>query len=108
MCEDMEVGFSSFKREPVVVAKALVEPLEETSQMILIGDSHQSDLKGVSGISFISNLLRDLKQNTPEYFDEDDRKVLFEKTGCVTFTDEDIVRSGLCRMMVKVFDRVKE
>ena len=92
----------------VAEVNALVTRLEETSQMILIGDSHQSDLKGVSGISFISNLLRDLKQNTPEYFDEDDRKVLFEKTGCVTFTDEDIVRSGLCRMMVKVFDRVKE
>ena len=87
---------------------ALVTRLEETSQLILIGDSHQSDLKGVSGISFISDLLRKLKQGVPDYFDENDRKVLFERTGCVTFTDEDIVRSGLCRMMVKVFDRVKE
>lgn len=87
---------------------ALVTRLEETSQLILIGDSHQSDLKGASGISFISGLLKNLKQNVPDYFDEEDKKVLFEKTGCVTFTDEDIVRSGLCRMMVKVFDRVKE
>lgn len=84
---------------------ALVTRLEETSQLILIGDSRQHDMKGETGIGFISNMIRKLKNNPPEYLDADDNYVLFNKVASVVFTQEDIVRSGLTRLFCKVFDK---
>lgn len=84
--------------------KALVTRLEETSQLILIGDSHQSDLKGITGLTYLVNILKQLRTDKPEYLDADDMTTLFENTACITFTAEDIVRSGLTRLFVKVFD----
>ena len=83
--------------------KALVTRLEETSQLILIGDSHQTDLKGKTGLDYLVELLKELRANKPSYLDDDDMRVLFEQTACVTFTSEDIVRSGLTRLFVKAF-----
>ena len=84
--------------------KALVTRLEETSQLILIGDSHQSDLKGITGLTYLVNILKQLRIDKPEYLDADDMTTLFENTACITFTAEDIVRSGLTKLLVKVFD----
>jgi phosphate starvation-inducible PhoH-like protein len=83
---------------------ALVTRLEETSQLILIGDSRQHDMKGETGIGFISTLVRSLKQDKPTYLDKDDLDTLFNNTACVVFDENDIVRSGLTRLFCKVFD----
>lgn len=87
--------------------KALVTRLEDTSQLILIGDTHQSDLKGTTGLTYIVDVIKKMKSNRPEYLDEEDVSVLLEQTTCVTFTSEDIVRSGLTRLFVKIFDNEK-
>ena len=52
MCEDMEVGLSSFKREPVVVAKALVEPPIEYQVYI------DGEITGTEDYFHIINTLR--------------------------------------------------
>ncbi len=87
---------------------ALVTRLEETSQLILIGDSRQHDMKGtdIPGIKFISDLIKKIKTDRPEYLDTEDMNVLLTKTASITFTDQDIVRSGLTRMFCKVFDNL--
>ena len=52
MCEDMEIGFSSFKREPVVVAKVLVEPPIEYQVYI------DGEITGTEDYFHIINTLR--------------------------------------------------
>ena len=52
MCEDMEIGFSSLKREPVVVAKALVEPPIEYQVYI------DGEITGTEDYFHIINTLR--------------------------------------------------
>ena len=84
--------------------KAMVTRLEETSQLVIIGDTHQSDLKGTTGLAYIVQIIKQLRVEKPEYLDAEDMSVLFENTACITFTAEDIVRSGLTRLFVKVFD----
>jgi phosphate starvation-inducible PhoH-like protein len=88
---------------------ALVTRLEETSQLILIGDSRQSDLHDKdSGIKFLGELIRRLKKDKPDYLDSNDFDTLIHKTACITFTEEDIVRSGLTKLFCKVFDNEKD
>lgn len=88
---------------------ALVTRLEETSQLIIIGDSKQHDMKSEdSGIKFLADLIKKLKKNKPEWLDEDDFNVLLHRTACVEFTENDIVRSGLTRLFCKVFDNEKD
>ena len=84
---------------------ALVTRLEDDSQIIIIGDSRQHDMKcGETGISFLVNLIRELKIKKPIYLDDDDLDILFQDISCVTFNQDDIVRSGLTKLFCKVFD----
>lgn len=69
--------------------RSIVTRLEEGSQVAFCGDDKQRDVKGVSGIVYLSNLIR--KHNLPN-------------CTVVEFTPKDIVRSGLTRAFVEIFE----
>ena len=89
--------------------QTLVTRLDEGSQMIMCGDSApwQQDIKGTSGLNWVLGTLAELRKSKPTYLDEEDYDNLYNNIGIVNFTREDVVRSGLTRMFVKVFDEVK-
>jgi phosphate starvation-inducible PhoH-like protein len=69
--------------------RSIVTRLESGSQVAFCGDDFQRDVKGVSGIVYLANLIK--KHNLP---------------GCTVteFTPADIVRSGLTKMFVEIFE----
>jgi len=70
--------------------RSLVTRLEEGASIAFCGDDKQKDLKGLSGIEYLSSMI--IKNNLPS-------------CGVVKFTPEDIVRSGLTRKFVELFEK---
>jgi len=93
----------------VKAIQTLVTRVDEGSQMIVCGDtaSWQQDIKGDSGLKFILELIKKLRKEKPEYLDGEDYEQLTNNIGIVTFTRDDVVRSGLAKLFVKAFDEVK-
>lgn len=89
--------------------QTLVTRIDEGSQIIFCGDtaSWQKDISGQSGLSWILDLISKIRKEKPEYLDSDDYDELYNNIGIVNFTRDDVVRSGLSRLFVKVFDEVK-
>lgn len=106
----------SYKKKFIIVDEAsntdikamqtLVTRIDEGSQMVFCGDSAewQKDIKGESGLVWINNLITRLRRDKPWYLDQDDNDELYNNIGVVTFGREDVVRSGLAKLFVKVFD----
>ena len=86
--------------------QTLVTRLDQGSQLIFCGDTApwQKDIKDESGLSWILNLIQTVRKNKPEYLDSDDYDELYNNIGIVNFTKEDVIRSGLSRLFVKIFD----
>lgn len=70
--------------------RSIVTRLETGSQVAFCGDDKQRDVKGVSGIVYLSNLIK--KHKLPD-------------CTVVEFTTADIVRSGLTRAFVEIFEQ---
>jgi phosphate starvation-inducible PhoH-like protein len=92
----------------VKAIQTLVTRIDEGSQMIVCGDtaSWQQDIKGESGLKFILDLIKKLRKESPEYLDGEDYENLTNNIGIVTFTRDDVVRSGLAKLFVKAFDEI--
>ncbi len=84
--------------------KALLTRLEESSQLVICGDGRQKDTKSESGIDWAVNIIEKARKEKPAYLNEQDLHHAYNNFGCVTFTNEDIVRSGFTALMVKIFD----
>lgn len=84
--------------------KALLTRLEETSQLIICGDGKQKDTKSDSGIDWAVNLIEKVRKEKPSYLNEADMHNAYNNFGVITFTNDDIVRSGMTALMVKIFD----
>lgn len=69
--------------------RSIVTRLETGAQVAFCGDDKQRDVKGVSGIVYLANLIK--KYNLPE-------------CTVVEFTPADIVRSGLTKAFVEIFE----
>lgn len=69
--------------------RSLVTRLEEGAQIAFCGDDKQKDIFGVSGIVYLANLIK--KHSLPN-------------CSVVEFTPSDIVRSGLTRAFVEIFE----
>lgn len=69
--------------------RSIVTRLEENSQVAFCGDDKQRDVKGVSGIVYLANTIK--KHN-------------LQNCSVVEFTPDDIVRSGLTKAFVKIFE----
>ena len=66
--------------------------IEEGGKLICIGDRTQNDIKGQNGIEWLVNFVKD----NPE---------LEEYVEVIRATSDDIVRSGLCKTVVKARER---
>lgn len=70
--------------------RSIVTRLETGSQVAFCGDDKQRDVKGISGIVYLANLIK---------------KHSLEGCSVVEFTPEDIVRSGLTKAFVEIFEK---
>lgn len=69
--------------------RSLVTRLSTGAQAAFCGDDKQKDLAGLSGIEYLCNLIKKHK---------------IDNCGVVEFTPSDIVRSGLTRVFVEIFE----
>jgi phosphate starvation-inducible PhoH-like protein len=70
--------------------KSIVTRIGENCKLLLTGDKKQSDIRGKSGIVYLQEIV--------EKYDIKD-------VGIVTFTHDDIVRSGIVKEFVIAFDK---
>lgn len=77
--------------------------LGKNSTLILTGDEKQHDLKGTSGLEQTVQLIESVLQDEPDYLLDEDLEEIDSKFGVVTFTPEDVMRSGLTRAFVKMY-----
>ena len=69
--------------------RSVVTRMEEGSFICFVGDDKQKDIQGVSGIVYLSDIIK--KHN-------------IQKSEVIEFTPDDIVRSGLTAQFVKIFE----
>lgn len=93
----------------VKAMQTLVTRIDEGSQLILCGDTApwQKDISGQSGLTWILNIISNIRKDKPDYLDDEDYDQLYNNIGIVNFTRDDVVRSGLSKLFVKIFDEVK-
>lgn len=71
--------------------KSVVTRIGRDCQLILVGDSYQSDLKtGESGLEWLCDIVGKYK---------------IKEASVTRFTSKDIVRSGICKTFVEIFDK---
>lgn len=70
--------------------KSIVTRIGENCKLLLTGDKKQSDIRGKSGIVYLQEVVEEYNIND---------------VGVVTFTHEDIVRSGIVKEFVIAFDK---
>lgn len=70
--------------------RSIVTRLETGSQVAFCGDDKQRDVKGISGIVYLANLIK---------------KYELPNCSVIEFTPEDIVRSGLTKAFVEIFEQ---
>lgn len=81
--------------------------LGKNSTLILTGDEKQHDLRGVSGLEQTVQLIQSVISEEPEYMADEDLDALEDKFGVVTFTPNDVMRSGLTKAFVKMYYNTK-
>lgn len=81
--------------------------LGKNSTLILTGDEKQHDLRGVSGLEQTVQLIENTLSDEPDYMKDEDLDAIENKFGVVTFTPDDVMRSGLTRAFVKMYYNTK-
>lgn len=86
--------------------KTLVSRIGEGSQLVICGDqaSWQQDIKGDSGLVWLMDTIHKVRKDNPDWLNEEDKHHLYNEIGFVNFTKEDVVRSGISSLFVKIFD----
>ena len=84
--------------------QALITRLEESSRMYICGDNAQRDTKTKSGMDELCNIIQKVRTEKPSYLNENDLHCAMNNFGVVNFTVDDVVRSGMTSLMVKVID----
>jgi phosphate starvation-inducible PhoH-like protein len=81
--------------------------LGKNATIIFTGDEKQHDLRGVSGLEQTVELITRTLQEEPDYMSDEDLDEIEFKFGVVTFTPDDVMRSGLTRAFVKMYYNTK-
>lgn len=86
--------------------KTLVSRIGEGSKLIICGDqaSWQQDIKGESGLTWLVDTIKAVRKQNPDWLNHEDKNNLYNEIGFVKFTKEDVVRSGISSLFVKIFD----
>ena len=77
--------------------------LGKNCTLIITGDEKQHDLRGKSGLEQTVTLIESMLDNPPDYLLDEDLDELENKFGVVTFTPDDVMRSGLTKAFVKMY-----
>ncbi len=73
-------------------------------QLIFTGDEKQNDLKkGGVGLTRVVNMVQKALEDEPDSLRNEDLDVFNDEFGVVTFTVDDVVRSGVCAAFVRLF-----
>lgn len=72
--------------------KMFLTRIGEGSKVIVNGDIRQTDLEGESGLATVLKIINTLKLPVP----------------VIEFTNEDVVRSGICKMWAEAFTKVED
>ena len=88
----------------VAAMKAVLTRSGDNCQLIFCGDSLQTDIKTTPGIAWVIGLVEKAKRIIPSVLNEENISTLHNSIGHVEFTNDDIVRSGVCSLFVKLFD----
>lgn len=88
----------------IAAMKALLTRSGDNCQIVMCGDSLQTDIKATPGIAWVIDLVEKAKQQKPSCLNDENVNTLFNSIGHVEFTMNDIVRSGMCSLFVKLFD----
>jgi phosphate starvation-inducible PhoH-like protein len=83
--------------------EAILTRIGDGCQLVLTGDQKQNDLKGKSGLMETIAMIDDVTGSMPDYLSDEDLQCMAQNIGIVTFTPDDVVRSGLCRAFVKMY-----
>ena len=78
-----------FQNASVEEVRSIVTRLEENAFIAVMGDENQRDIQTASGIVYLADLIKEY--NLPN-------------CGVVEFTSDDIVRSGLTKRFVQIFE----
>ena len=76
----------------------------ENTQFILTGDQKQTDLHGKSGLGETIKMINKAVEDQPDYLSDEDLDQLEHNVGVVTFTPSDVVRSGICKAFVQLYN----
>jgi len=87
--EDCVLIIDEAQNTTVEEMKSIVTRIGHNCQVILCGDPAQTDIKGQNGLDFISKTIED--------YEVDEAKT-------VRFYPADVVRSGITRAFVQIFD----
>ena len=77
--------------------------LGKNCTLLLTGDEKQHDLKGKSGLEQTIKTIESMLDNPPDYLLDEDLDEIENKFGVVSFTPDDVMRSGLTRAFVKMY-----
>jgi len=94
----------NFTREDM---EMVLTRLGKNATIILTGDEKQHDLRGVSGLEQTVQLIENTLADEPDYMKDEDLDAIENKFGVVTFTPDDVMRSGLTRAFVKMYYNTK-
>ena len=73
--------------------KSIVTRIGENSQLILMGDPKQKDLKGKSGLEWVCDMIQ---------------KYEIEDAQVVEFSIDDVVRSDICSIFLRIMEEESE
>lgn len=83
--------------------ETLLTRVGEGTQLICTGDTRQVNKGFVTGMDSTAKMITDAVANEVAFLDDEDLDVLEDSVGVVHFTPEDIIRSGFCKAIVKLY-----
>jgi len=86
----------------------LLTRIGKGGQVCFTGDERQAAAKDNSGLTKLMNMLDNVKENEPDYLDDNDLKVIHNDLGVVRYTLDDIQRSGVVKALSKVYYHLKD
>ena len=76
----------------------------DNSQIIFTGDQKQTDLHGKSGLMKTIAMIDKAVEDQPDYLSDEDLDQLEHNVGVAVFTPKDVVRSGICKAFVQLYN----
>jgi len=83
--------------------ETLLSRIGDGCQLIITGDTRQVNKGQSSGLDSTFKMISKALEDCPDYLDDGDLDSLEDSVGVVHFTPDDILRSGFCKAIVKLY-----